>query len=882
MMGLRTGILTFMLLISIMPGVQSQPDLSRKISLSVFNGRLEDILQEISKQGHVELSYSSKKIDLEQRLSLQLTDASLARVLGDLSEQAKLEYMIVEDHIVIKPAKRKKQIQPSGPFHYTLNGYIRDTESNEVLIGATVYVPELGKGTISNEFGFYSLTIPPGSHIISFSYIGYRTIYWQTDLMANQMIDFQLEPEPSLLEEVVITNIDDQIALSQIRTGNVKLEPRSVERMPAFMGEQDVIKSLDALPGITLQGDGSTLFFVRGGNKDQNLILIDDAPIYNPAHFLGIFSTFIPEAVKDIDIYKGDIPAEYGGRLSSLIDVRTRDGDMNKVIVNGTVGLITAKASVEGPLSRGNSSFFVSGRTSYFRWFMRQFNPNFQKFYFTDLNGKLNLKIGHADRLHISGYTGKDYFSAGPTTANTSGISWGNVAGTMRWNHLFSEKLFSNTTLYGSKYDYYLLTNVEQNDAWNSHISNFSLKTDFTWYANPDISLRFGAKITRHRFNPGNFEFGQNPGASNIPVVSKKSGREWVLYISNNHTVANRLSLRYGLRTSLWQNMGEATEYVYNEYFDPVDTLNYAAGQVYNTYFRLEPRLGLTYQFGRNASLKASYTRTTQYQQLVTNSISPFTTLEVYLPAGPNILPQLADQVSLGYFQKIPGGNLDLSIEGFIKKMYMQIDYEDHAYMLLNPHVETELRFGEGEAYGFEILLKKYYGRLNGWLGYAWTRSWRQIDGINGNDAYPASWDRPHDFSLYLSYNINERWIVSTNWIYMTGSAFSSPTGFYLYNGYTVPIYEKKNNDRFPDYHRLDLSTEIQLNKPTSRYRQKLVFTLYNLYARKNPISVNFNKTLNANGVPIIPGDLSTQPELVPSIIYLFGFVPAVSYSFTF
>ncbi|MFC2098143.1 carboxypeptidase-like regulatory domain-containing protein [Bacteroidota bacterium] len=878
---MRTGILSILLLISVMPGVLSQPDLTKKISLNVFNGRLEDVLQEISKQGDIELSYSSKKIDLEQRVIIQVTDASIARAFEDLSRQASLEFFIVENHIVVKPARRSKQSEPSGPFHFTLSGYIRDTKSNEALIGATIYLPELEKGTISNEFGFYSLTIPAGRYNFSFSYIGYKTYLWNTDLATNQVIDIQLEEEPALLKEVVIIDMDDQIDLASIRTGNINLEPRSVERMPAFMGEQDIIKSLDLLPGITLQGDGSTLFFVRGGNKDQNRILIDDAPIYNPSHVLGIFSTFIPEAVKDIDIYKGDIPAEFGGRLSSLLDVRTKDGDMNRVIVNGSLGLATAKASVEGPIYRGNSSFFVSGRTSYFKWFILEFNPGIQRFYFTDLNAKLNLKLSPKDRLHVSGYTGKDYFSHGPNAANTSGISWGNLAGTVRWNHLFNDRLFSNTTLYGSKYDYYLLTNVEQNNFWNSRISNFSLKSDFTWYANPDISFKFGAKLSRHLFNPGNYEDGQNRN-TNVPIVSPKTGREIVFYASNNHSIGNRLSLRYGLRASVWQNLGEATEYVYDEDYSPVDTLHYKTGQVYNTYFRLEPRMGLTYRFARNSSLKASYARTTQYEQLVTNSISPFTTLEVYLPAGPNILPQLADQFSIGYFQKIPGGNLDLSIEGFYKKMYNQIDYRDNAHMLLNPHVESELRFGQGEAYGFEILLKKYYGRLNGWIGYAYTRSLRKIGGLYGGEVHPAAWDRPHDFSLYVSYNIKERWLVSMNWLYMTGSAFSSPTGFYYYNGYAIPFYEKKNNDRLPDYHRLDVSTELQLSKPSARFQHKLVVSVYNLYGRKNPISVNFNKTLNPEGKPVIPGDLSSPPELVPSMIYLFSFVPSLSYSFTF
>ena len=863
-----------------MAGAFAQPDLFRRLSINVIDGRLEYVLQEIGKSADVELSYSSKKIDLAQRVSLQKTNATLAEVLNDLVRQSNLEYMIVEDHIVIKPAKRKKQIQPEGPFYYTLSGYIRDSESDEALIGATIYVAELEKGTISNEFGYYSLTLPSGSYSLRFSYIGYQTIRWQTNLLADQVIDMKLGLEPAKLEEVSIIKIDDEVDLAQIRTGNINLEPSAVEQMPAFLGEQDVIKSLDAIPGITLQGDGSTLFFVRGGNKDQNLILIDDAPIYNPAHFLGIFSTFIPEAVKDINIYKGDIPAEYGGRLSSLIDVRTKDGDLNKTILNGSLGLATAKMAVEGPFSKGKSSYFISGRTSYIKWYVQQYIPTMERFYFTDLNVKFNFRLSQKDRLFLTGYTGRDFFRVGTADGSGSGISWQNLAGTIRWNHLFSDKLFSNTTLYSSKYSYNFFINVEEDDFWNSHIGNLSLKTDFTWFANPDITLRFGGKVSRHNFNPGNLEINSDPDFDNHRLVHPRIAREWTLYVSNNHSITRRLSLRYGLRLGIWQNIGEATEYIYGRNFRPVDTLTYGAGEVYNTYTRLEPRFGMTYQAGRNTSFKASYSRTVQYLQLVTNSISPFTTLEVYLPAAPNIQPQMADQYSIGFFQKFREAHLDLSIEAFTKKMQNQIDYKDHAYMLMNPHIEQELRFGTGEAYGFEVLLKKYKGRLGGWIGYSWSRSWRHIEDINNNERYRAAWDRPHDLSFYLSYDLRDRWIFSMNWLYTTGLAFSSPTSFYKYNGYTVPIYDKKNNDRLPDYHRLDVSAEFQINKRPRRYSHKIRLTLFNLYNRTNPMAVNFNKTLYPNGEPVVPGQVYPPKELYATQMYLYGLVPSINYIF--
>jgi outer membrane receptor for ferrienterochelin and colicin len=864
------------------PIARAQPDLARKVSLNVIGGRLEYVLQEIGKTAEVELSYSSKKIDLAQRVSIQKQDAPLAEILEELAWQANLDYMIVEDHIVIKPARRKQEIQPRGPFHYTLSGYIRDSQSEEALIGATVYVAELEKGTISNEFGFYSLTLPSGSYSIRFSYIGYKTIRWQTNLLADQVIDMKLGLEPAKLEEVEIVKMDDEVDLAQIRTGNMNLAPRAVEQMPAFLGEQDVIKSLDAIPGISLQGDGSTLFFVRGGNKDQNLILIDDAPIYNPAHFLGIFSTFIPDAIKDINIYKGDIPAMYGGRLSSLIDVRSKDGDMNNTIVNGSLGLATAKLAVEGPFTKGKSSYFLSGRTSYIKWYVQQYIPRMEKFYFTDLNVKFNFRLSPKDRLYLSAYAGRDHFILGTSTSDGSGISWQNLAGTIRWNHLFSDRLFSNTTLYSSKYDYNFIINVTDNDFWDSHIANLSLKTDFTWFANPDITLRFGAKVSRHHFNPGNMVINSEPDWDNPREVHPRTAREWALYVSNNHAITRRLSLRYGLRLGIWQNMGEATEYVYDKLFRPVDTLTYPAGQAYHTYARMEPRFGMTYQAWRNTALKASYCRTAQYIQLVTNSISPFTTLEVYLPAAPNIQPQTADQYSVGFFQKFHKAKLDLSIEAFTKKMQNQIDYKDHAYMLLNPHIEQELRFGTGEAYGFEVLLKKYQGRLSGWIGYSWSRSWRQIEDINNNERYRAAWDRPHDLSIYLTYDFSERWTASLNWIYMTGFAFSSPTSFYQYNGYTVPIYENKNNDRLPDYHRLDVSAEFRINKKPRRYSHKLRLTLFNLYNRTNPIAINFNKTLNPKGDPVVPGTVYPVPELFATQMYIYGLVPAINYIFTF
>jgi outer membrane cobalamin receptor len=863
--------------------VLAQPDLQKPISIDAQNKTLAEVLEQISIAGGINFSYSPSEIISERRISLSVKDVPVSEILDSLCTELNLGYVIVEEQIVLKAAGKNEQ-DTSGYRKelFSLSGYVYDRKTGEVLIGANILIDELAAGVVTNPFGFYSITLPRGLYILKLSYVGFKKSIIPVILDTNIVRDFHLDQEISSLQEVIIRDDYEGEVSGRTQMSQLKLEPTSVSIMPALLGEPDVIKSLQSVPGINLMGDGSTLFFVRGGNKDQNLILLDDAPIYMPSHMLGFFSTIVPDAVKEIKIFKGDMPAEYGGRLSSLIDIRSKDGNMNQWGVSGSFGLVSVKGTVEGPVVKGRSSLFLSGRRSYFGWFVDQFVPDLNKMNFSDLTGKFNFRINDNNRLYFSGYAGRDYFSEGPSGSDLSGIRWQNLTGSFRWNHLFSDKLFSNTTVYASKYDYSLVTDLDRNDVWHARIANISSKTDFTWYRNPDNTIRVGGLFSYHSFNPGNYESGTDTKAVDFPIVSMKYATETALYFSDSRNIFNWLSIRYGARVNLWMNSGKSTEYSFNENYQVTDTSFYKSAEVYNFFVTLEPRIGVSFWINPATSIRAGYSTTVQHIHLITNSISPFTTVEVWLPSGPNIKPEIADIITAGFFRRLHYPEMEFSIEAFYKHMRNQIDYTDHAQMLLNPLVESELRFGSAESAGLEILLKKNYGRLTGWLGYTFSHATRKISGINNNKPYPASWDRPNDLSLFVAYDISKRINISANWIYMTGSAFSSPVSFYYYNGRSIPLYAEKNNDRLPDYHRFDVSARFDLNKNDEKFDHNLVLSIWNIYNRKNPIAINFNKIKTEEGDIVVPTNFIKQPLLYSTQLYLFGIMPSITYNFRF
>ncbi len=840
------------------------------ITITAVDQSIAEIFKIITEKSGIHFSFNPRRIDVNQKTTYSAANKSLSTILDELAEKLGWSYDFVEDQIVLKPDKKKeKAVSPT----ITLSGFVKDAATGEALIGSTLLVKELQVGVVCNAFGFYSITIPRGTYTIQCSFVGYKESTVNLDVTSSITHDITLAEEPPVLKEVIVEASSEETG-TEFQVSSLNLRPQAVEQRPALFGEMDVVKSLESVPGIKMHSEGSTFYYVRGGNRDQNMILIDDAQIYNPSHLLGFFSTIIPDAVNDITLYKGDMPASMGGRLSSVLDVRTKKGNDQHTEVWGNVGLISTKLGVEGPIKKETSSFLVSARVSRLKWLTQLSDKSITRFNFYDFTGKMNFKLDAKNKIFFSLYTGADnYFN----TKNA--IAWTNTAGTFRWNHLIHDKLFVNTTLAGSSYDYFLYTDVATDTKWNSHISNVNLKSDFTYFIRPQNEFTFGAGINGYRFNPGNLQ-STLPIPSSIHPLSVRNSAEFVVYGNHEVKLNPNWGVNYGLRISSWTNTGEAFEFVYDQNKNPIDTLSFAKGENYKKYVNAEPRFTLTYLFNEKSSLKTNLSRNIQNVHLISNSVSPFTSLEVWLPSSINIKPQASNQASIGYYQTLSRIGSAFSAETFYKKMTHQIDYESHAQTLLNPLLEGELRFGSAKAYGIEFQLKKDEGRLRGLAGYTYSRARRTFADINQGRTYNAFYDRPHQINAMLTYDLNLRWNVGANWSYSTGAPFSSPISFYSYNGEEVPIYGQKNNARLPNYHRTDVSATVKLNKnPEKKFHHSLTFSVYNFFGRKNALFVNYNKIQQADGTFKIPSDLQDVNRMT-SQFYLFRFTPSISYNF--
>ena len=849
-------------------------DLEKKITINLRNVSLKVALEEISKQGNIFFSYSNQHIDDNQQISIIARNQALKSVLNKLFGELDIEYIVVEKQIVLKPRKEQFSEQKISMQKYIVSGYLKDAENNEVLIGATIRIAGTNKGTITNAYGFYSMSLPAGNYTLQFSYIGYQTKTITVNLDKDLQLSQKLVLDETDLQMVVVTDKENIDILENNPLKIISLPKSSIKKIIGINGEASVVKTLNSIPGISPYGDGSVLFYVRGGNKDQNLIIVDEAPIYNPSHMLGFFSSIDPDAVNTIKVSKGNFPVQYGGRLSSLIDVRTKDGNMKNFSFFGNISPYTGSLGIEGPFSKEKSSYRLTLRKSTLNWLFNQ-QPGDLKMDFYDLHLKLNFKINRKNRIYFSLYSGADEVEAFKTGMYTYAMSWENVAATFRWNHLISDKFFSNLTLYSSKYDYFLYTSKENNQYWNSKIGNLSLKDDFTLYILPESTFRFGFELNSHYFNPGNLndEYFEQ-------VVSASSAFQSVIYTGFEKKFSDKFMLNASIRGINWNNTGPATIYSFNENYFVVDTSYYAEG-IFHSYFNIEPQVELLYAPDKSLSYKLSFNRHIQYINLLSNSVSPFTTLDVWMPAGPNIKPQEANQFVLGLYKKMP--EIRFTAELFYKKMYNQIDYANHPNMYLNPYIEGELRFGSGEAYGAEFFLTKTRGLFTGWLGYSYIRSFRTIKDVNNNERFPTVYDKPHYITLNLSYKLRERWQFNMNWVYSSGIRFSAPTSFYYYRGQSVPVYTEKNNAKLPDYHRMDISVSFRLNKNNdAKYAHRIMFSVYNLYARENPVSVNFNKIEAGDDTYVIPSDIVSEKQLLPTQIYLFGMIPSLSYTFKF
>ena len=771
----------------------------------------------------------------------------------------------------------------SAQEKFTISGYITDYESGETLIGATALVKELGNGAVSNEYGFYSISVPEGSYTLEFSYIGFGNIIKSVSLSANYKLDVELGEMKNELAEVVVTAKEEDSNVREVSMSVNKLDITTIKSMPTLLGEVEIIRSLQLLPGVNSVGEGATGFNVRGGSIDQNLILLDEAPVYNSSHLFGFFSVFNPDAVKDVKLYKGGIPSRYGGRLSSILDVRMKEGNKKKLNINGGVGFIFSRLSVEAPIIKDKSSLIVAARRSYIDVLAKPFlseSLNGSELNFYDLTLKTNYDINDKNRLFISGYFGRDNFGFG----DQAGFNWGNKTGTIRWNHLFSERLFSNLTFYFSDYDYQIkFGNDSQNKFdWNASIQNIGVKPEFSFFLKPGNLLKFGGQSILYTFDPGN-AVGVSEGEERDFSLPQKYAMENAVYVENEIDITTTIKANYGLRLSSFTYLGKGTAY---EYADGIpgerryatSATEYDDWESIKTYYNFEPRLSLQMQLSSNNSIKGSYNRTTQYIHLVYNTTAA-TPVDVWTPSTNNIRPSTADQVAFGYFQNLNDNTYELSAEVYYKTMNNLVDYIDGADLLLNQFIEGDLIEGEGRAYGIELMAKKTKGKFNGWLSYTLARTERQTPGINGGEWYASRFDQLHNLSLTGFYEINDRWTTSANFAFNTGSPTTFPTTRYTIQGFVVPhnANEERNNVRLPNYHRLDLSiTRKGKIKKGKRWTGDWVFSVYNVYNRKNAFSIFFAQE---DGRIPIGSSVNTDAYRL-SVIG--SFIPSVSYNFKF
>ena len=757
---------------------------------------------------------------------------------------------------------------------FTLSGHVRDATNGEELIGANIYVAELATGTATNVYGFYSLSLTAKTYRIGFSYLGYEAQTLEVSLTASQVLNIELSPEGLIMEEVVVTAEEEDQNIKQIEMSVEKLSAVQIKQIPQVLGEADLIRSIQLLPGVSTVGEGATGFNVRGGNIDQNLILLDEATVYNSSHLFGLFSVFNVDAIKDSKLYKGGIPAKFGGRLSSVLDVRQRDGNRKNFAMSGGIGLIASRLTLEGPIQKEKSSFMIAGRSSYGHLFLK-FNPDLKDnvVYFYDLNAKANFTLSEKDRLYLSGYFGRDIFNFGDDFTS----DWGNATASLRWNHLFSDRLFSNFTAIYSDYGYsFGVPEGTEAFDWDARIYNHVLKGDLTYFFSPDSKLDFGAEANFYRFHPGRAIGLGEESIFNEINVQHQHALESAIYASFEHEPVRNLSLQYGLRFSAFQRLGKEDVFIYEngtptDQSAITDTVSYGSLEKIISFSAPEPRFSANYVINDRNSIKLSYNRMRQYIHLVSNTTAA-TPIDIWTPSGKYINPATVDQLAIGYFKNFKDNTFEASIEGYYKVFDDLLDYKDGAELLLNETLETELLSGKGRAYGLELSVRKNKGAVTGWISYTLSRSERKVIGINNDQYYPSNYDKTHDLSITAAWKINEGFNLSANFAYASGRPITYPESRYVFDGITVPHYDNRNGARTPDYHRMDIGLRFTPAKNNNkRWKSSWEFGAYNVYARRNAYSIFFRQNEN--------NPLETEAVRLS----IFGSVlPYVTYNFTF
>lgn len=766
-----------------------------------------------------------------------------------------------------------------------ISGVVTDASNGETLLGASVYLKGTTYGSTTNEYGFFSISAPKGDYTIVVTYLGYKLVQKPIKLLSNQKINIELVEDANTLDEVVIdAGESKKVNLRTPQMSVSKLSTKTIKQIPAVMGEVDIIKSIQLLPGVTNAGEGASGFNVRGGAEDQNLILLDEAVIYNSSHLFGFFSVFNNDAIKDVKLYKGGIPAQFGGRASSVLDIRQKDGNSKQFGVTGGIGVISSRLTLEGPTVKDRGSFLLAGRSSYAHLFLKLANnSNSASFY--DLNLKTNYQINENNRLFLSGYLGNDNFDLAGSFTN----SYGNISANLRWNHIFNDKLFSNLSLIYGRYNYKMQLSLQGLD-WKSDINNYNLKYDVGYFVNDKLRFNFGTNAIYYDFNPGAIEPLNESSGINSRKLNDKFALELGVYASLEHKISDKLSAMYGLRYSNFNRLGKQSinlyqndlPIVYNQQLGIYERAtatsqqSYTASQSIANFGNFEPRLALSYQINEKSSFKTSYNRMAQYLHLISNTTSA-TPLDVWAPSGKYLKPQLADQYAVGYFRNFSNDMYSIETEAYYKTVKNRVDYIDGAELIAQNTIETEVLNGESRAYGLEFLLRKNKGNFTGWLAYTWSKAEQRTPGnasggkgINNGNWYRTSYDRTHDFSFTGSYKLNEKWRFGGNFAFQTGRPVTYPNGQFQYNGLSVPTYSERNASRLPAYHRLDLSATLTPRKNKGRkWQGEWVFSIYNVYNRSNAASISFGQNVDTGA-----------NEATRTSIY--GIIPSVSYNFKF
>ncbi len=831
-----------------------------RISINLKEAKLLDAIQEIADKGNFHLNYRESIIPDYQKVSINLKNVPAIEALAKVLQQTKITFTITKSGQVVLIESKLNEV-PQKKF--TISGYVRDVATGEALIGTNIYVKELSSGCISNRYGFYSLTIPFGYHTIKYSYIGFKPK--EVKIYLNQNIIKNIELEETVIsgETVTITAECEDKNIKSTEMGTIRLIPKKLSPIPVLFGEQDILKTIHLLPGVAQSREGDCGFYVRGGNSDQNLVLLDEAPVYNAFHLLGFFSVFNSDAIKDVKLIKGSAPPKYGGRLSSVLDIKMNEGNSKKFNGSGGIGLIFSRLTLQGPISQNKGSYIISGRRTYADLFLKlSSNEEIKnsRLYFYDLNLKTNYQVSSNDQLFLSGYFGRDVFRS-PEGVD---ISWGNKTATLRWNHIFNDKLFLNSSVIFSNFKY--VFNIAEEDEGDSDIDitsvihDVTMKDDFQYFINPNNSLNFGFNYIYYSFLPGEAKV---RGDDNFDmIIGKRNAHDFALYASHKLNASARLKFDYGIRYSLFSVFGQGD--IVN-LLDEDENIDFELRKKEKTnYGGLEPRFSANFQLTKFSAIKLGFARNFQNIHLLSNSTSG-TPLEVWQPSSSKVKPARADQISLGYFRNFKDNNYEASIEVYYKDMKNLVDYKEGADVLISSFFESEVASGQGWSYGTEFFFKKITGKLTGWIAYTLSKSEKKFGEINSGKPFPARYDRTHDFSVVGIYQLNKRWTCSVNWMYFTGDAVTIPNGKYIIDGHTFDSYTERNSYRMPAVHRLDINVTY-----ATRKHGTWNFSLYNAYGRKNAYKIIFRNNYS-------------NPEKSEAVrLALFSFVPSISYHFKF